>query len=359
MRRTLTLLALTACVASGLHAELEWIDRDYNFGTWSEEEGPRSGRTLIVNHNDTPLLIRRVRPSCGCTGVEWPRDPVAPGDTAVISFSYNPEGRPGPFEKTIKVFVGESGSPEIINIAGTVIGNDNSLLTRYPYAIGPLRVSQLSYDFGNVTYGDSRHTFISLYNTSPDPVTPALAPVMEGADMLPVEATLTPATVEPGHVQTLSLYLNTRGSQLGQLSTVRTICVGADCLDITIKGNIVPAATTLTPEQLREAPQCDVRPDVADIGSVKRGKTKTVNFTITNTGKSLLTVSRVYASRPSVKIKGWPMRLKPGKSGKVTVEVSTADYPSDIISDVIEIITDDPLKPVRSVRMVGQIKSSK
>ena len=39
----------------------------------------------FTNTGQTPLLLRDVRPSCGCTGAEWEKRPVAPGETGEIN----------------------------------------------------------------------------------------------------------------------------------------------------------------------------------------------------------------------------------------------------------------------------------
>lgn len=336
-------------------AQIQWVDKDYNFGTWSETEGIRGGKTLLINNTDAPVLIRKVRPTCGCTGVDWPEEPVAPGDTAVISFNYNPKGRPGEFNKTIKVYLNDSTEPEIIHITGTVIGTDSSLIQRYPYKVGPLRLSSLSYDFGELRFGDVRHTFISVYNTDGRDVTPVPLRMQPADNPLPVEVAITPQTVEPGKVQTISVYLNTgRAPMLGRLSAVQTICVGSECIDLTFTADILPAVNS--DADLGKAPQCDARPDVVDLGDIRRGKKCKFEFTVTNTGHSVLNVKRIYSRLEGAKVVKYPVRVKPGKSGKVTAEIEPRDYPDDIVSGVIEIITDDPLRPVQTVRFVGKIK---
>ena len=82
------------------------------------------GRVRFVNTGGEPVVITGARPGCGCTGVEYPHDPIEPGDTAVISFTYNPAGRPGAFEKSIRVYIGDN-TTERVMIRGTVLGTNH------------------------------------------------------------------------------------------------------------------------------------------------------------------------------------------------------------------------------------------
>ena len=82
---------------------IQWLDSSYrDFGTIKE------GQKLDVsfrfrNTGNTPLVISRVQPSCGCTIAEQPKEPIAPGAEGQIRASFNSEGRPGVNHKTLFV----------------------------------------------------------------------------------------------------------------------------------------------------------------------------------------------------------------------------------------------------------------
>ena len=56
----------------------------------------------FTNTGQTPLLLRDVRPSCGCTGAEWEKRPVAPGETGEIKITFAPNSL-GHFLKNIDI----------------------------------------------------------------------------------------------------------------------------------------------------------------------------------------------------------------------------------------------------------------
>ena len=149
-------LAIAALLPLAASAQLEWLATDYDFGTMKEIAGPKTGSVRFVNRGDKPVVINQVRPSCGCTGADYTEGQIAPGDTATVSFTYNPKGRPGRFEKTVKVYVGEDNERTAIKIRGTVIGAPETLQTSYPVEVGPLRLSQRILTAGDVRYGTAR-----------------------------------------------------------------------------------------------------------------------------------------------------------------------------------------------------------
>lgn len=57
----------------------------------------------LTNKGEAPLLIRDVRPSCGCTNATWDKHPVKPGKATEISITFEPNSL-GRFVKSVDVF---------------------------------------------------------------------------------------------------------------------------------------------------------------------------------------------------------------------------------------------------------------
>ena len=62
------------------------------------------------NTGNEPLIITNVQTTCGCTAPEWPRDPVAPGQSGKIKVVFNSAGKIGRQNKVITV-VSNASSP--------------------------------------------------------------------------------------------------------------------------------------------------------------------------------------------------------------------------------------------------------
>jgi hypothetical protein len=73
----------------------------------------------FTNTSGAPVALSNVQASCGCTTPKWPREPIGPGESAVITAQYNSTGRPGSFHKTITVYT--EGGNQVLTIQGNVV----------------------------------------------------------------------------------------------------------------------------------------------------------------------------------------------------------------------------------------------
>lgn len=71
------------------------------------------------NPDETPLIIRDVKTSCGCAVPEWPQRPIKPGKPGKIEVKYD-TSNPGFFKKKITVFFNGENSPAELTITGQV-----------------------------------------------------------------------------------------------------------------------------------------------------------------------------------------------------------------------------------------------
>ena len=81
----------------------------HNFGTIKKGSANPAVFT-ITNTGNHPLIIYRVSASCGCTNVDWDKQPVEPGQTATVRVEMKPE-ETGYFSKTVDVYCNIKESP--------------------------------------------------------------------------------------------------------------------------------------------------------------------------------------------------------------------------------------------------------
>ncbi|MBD5329655.1 MAG: DUF1573 domain-containing protein [Bacteroides sp.] len=120
----IAVLALVPAVAMAkekTQAKISFTEKSHNFGTVKEEGGPVSYEFQFVNDGDGNLIVYEATAQCGCTKPEYPKNPVAPGKKGVIKVTYNPIGRPGPFEKTVTVKTNAKGGKSRLKISGNVM----------------------------------------------------------------------------------------------------------------------------------------------------------------------------------------------------------------------------------------------
>jgi hypothetical protein len=72
----------------------------------------------VKNTSKTTLVISSANPSCGCTASSYTKSPIKPGEFGSVTASYNTEGRPGFFYKTIRVTF-SNGEVSDLAITGT------------------------------------------------------------------------------------------------------------------------------------------------------------------------------------------------------------------------------------------------
>lgn len=116
------LLATATASAQQKEASITVADRDvHDFGDIKEADGPATHTFTIINKGELPLVISRVAASCGCTTPNWTKEPIAPGKTGTIKVTYDPNGRPGKFAKTISVYSNGHNGSYMLTIRGNVI----------------------------------------------------------------------------------------------------------------------------------------------------------------------------------------------------------------------------------------------
>lgn len=200
------LIALITSLTLQVKAEVKWIEKEYNFGLFREVDGPKTGSVRLVNTGQEELLICGARPSCGCTSVRHTIDPIMPGDTATISFTYDPTGRPGEFSKHIRVYLSDPNQPmATIQIRGNVLGTPQSLSTLYPLEVGPLRLSTDAIFAGELPASTTRVLFLTLYNQSLNIIKPSFSSPSKAISLQSTKEEL-----PPGETLTLAITISTR-----------------------------------------------------------------------------------------------------------------------------------------------------
>ncbi len=100
-------------------AKIEFKQTEIDYGTINKNsDGTRTFE--FTNTGNAPLIINRVKSSCGCTVPSKPTKPIMPGQSDKIVVKYNTH-RAGPFRKTITVYSNASNGVVILKIKGKVV----------------------------------------------------------------------------------------------------------------------------------------------------------------------------------------------------------------------------------------------
>ena len=117
----LSFLCLSAALFSQTPSEdlgVQWEFKTKDFNT--VKIGTVAEFTFRVkNVTNSTLSISSAAPSCGCTASSYTTTPIKPGESGTVTASYNTEGRPGFFYKSVRVTF-TNGTVSDLMITGNV-----------------------------------------------------------------------------------------------------------------------------------------------------------------------------------------------------------------------------------------------
>lgn len=353
-------------VALGATAQPQttWLERDHDFGVFLEQDGKVTCQMRAVNSGNEPLIIVKAQAGCGCTAIDYPQTPIQPGDTAAVTITYNPSGRPGQFTKQVIILTNTTVKRTILEITGNVIPTAATLEKQYPLKAGALHISQQIIPFGELTKGENKTQFLSCYNASTD----TLLVSVEGA--LPhLRPAVVPDTVPPARVTALTVhYLSGKAPLWGlNVDTLALSCrplnpqahVSTGTATLNVMAQVLENFDSLTDQQLREAPIASVDcGERLDFGETPGDQKVTRTFTVTNKGKNTLAIRRLWVPNDAgVTVTADKTEVKHGKSATVTVTVDTSRLPDKLLNVPLTLLCNDPETPRITVRLVGIINN--
>jgi len=100
-------------------SSIAWTSTTIDFGK-IEQGKPVSAEFEFKNPSMVPLIINSVRPTCGCTVADYPKEPIQPGKSGKISITYNAAAS-GFFQKSIVVTTNASEGNTSLLIKGEVM----------------------------------------------------------------------------------------------------------------------------------------------------------------------------------------------------------------------------------------------
>ena len=89
-------------VNDGPTASIAFDSEEFEFGTI--QQGDIVEHTYdFTNTGDVPLIIENASASCGCTVPDWPKEPIAPGETGKINVKFDSKGKSGVQNKQVTI----------------------------------------------------------------------------------------------------------------------------------------------------------------------------------------------------------------------------------------------------------------
>ena len=345
------LASATMAFAQG-KAEITVDKADHDFGTVAEEAGNISCDFIIKNTGNAPLVISNVTSSCGCTTPNWTKAPIAPGATGTVTATYGAKGRPGPFSKSISVYTNVSTTPKRLTIKGNVTPVAQSPEAAYPVAMGDLRLKKSLINFGAIKETETRTTIIDAYNNGKTPLQ-----VSFKSESKHINVTCSPTKIEAGKTGIITITYNAKNvgkyGSFEDIVEITTTPTQTGKHTININSSVTQDFSKMTDAEKANAPVIKIEPASLNFNALP--KTKTLELTISNTGKSNLIIHNIQSTQPSIlTISSEKKEIKPGKIQKFKVSVNP-DKVKNNTSVYININTNDPKLPMKSVRAVVSV----
>lgn len=348
-------MSLYVTITAFAGADVTWLETSHDFGSFLEDDGLRSCRFRFVNSGDEPLVIVSARASCGCTTPQFSRAGIAPGDTSSVTVTYDPTGRPGRFSKRVTIESNAVSSPTSkLLIEGTVIGSEATVANRYPYDMGALKATSSTVMFGNVKKGRLKTLFLNAYNRSMEDVSPQIVSKPEYVDVA-----FSPEVVPPGERLSFICYLRSDKCPEYGLNTdsVTVTTDGENLFPVYFTVNVEEDFSKLDKKAMENAPVAALSTEKVDFVRLERGgKTCHKQVSLTNEGRDRLEVRRVYCTDSGVSVEIDSVSLKRGKAAQIKIKAEPSEIVGEILDARVIVITNDPENPVRTIRVVGEIR---
>ena len=347
---TLTLFAQPA---------IKFDNTTIDFGNIKEEDGKASKNFEFTNVGDQPLLLTSVKPGCGCTTTDYTRTEIAPGGRGFITAAYDPHGRPGSFNKSIKVTTnepkftdGSNASPYSINIKGTVEKKPPSKyeLAGYNNGHGDIRIKDENVKLELLSV-EAKEFTIKVMNFSEG------VSKFEPANSLPDYITMEAKTIKAG--EEVEITFKYDAAKRGEIGTYRDIVVFLTqdpnakislSIDVVIKEDF----SKLTPKQLQDAPKARFEPTTLEFGVVAKNTNPTLEIKLHNDGKTTLTIRQLKISNSVFTVVSDKDEIAKGGFTTITVTLNSRNRKGKQ-NATLEILTNDPANSHIIMNVTGEV----
>ena len=345
-------MAMTAIAMFAQQPVLTFEKTEHDFGKINESDGRVSTVFTFKNEGMAPLVLSNVRASCGCTTPTWTKEPVEPGQTGSITVTYNPNGRPGRFQKTITITSNASEPTMKLYIKGEVIPKPAKPSTKYNVQVGALSMKSKIVDLGTIKKGETLSGELEYANLTEAAHNVELA--TNAADVFLINQVTLP-TINANETGKFVFAVDTKKAKLfGPIEAYAYVVIDgkkevSETFKLTIKANIAEDFSKMTEEERLLAPKM-VTDGVVNLGTVGKGKVLKGQLNLLNVGVNPLLVRRAFCTDKNVVLKVGKA-VKSGKKGAIGVEINTAGKEAGKYTRQVIVITNDPQQPQKTITL--------
>lgn len=326
----------------------------HNFGDVLLDSGPVSCTFTLENKGEKAVVIYNVSTTCGCTDVEWTREPIRPGGKGKIDVTYSNDEGPYPFDKSITVYMSDEKKPAILKLRGVSNEKERPLGEQYPVHYGALGMKESMIKCGNLEQGGSKSEAFLVANLSSAPMNLTFKDV---SDNLSLKVSSNP--IPAGGTAEVVVTVKADRSMWGKNTYWATPLINGKSYT-NAEGSSkfgVWAFTkenfsTLTDEQKKNGPLPRFESSTYSFGKVKVGTEIHAVYEFKNEGKSDFCVYKVDADACCYSHSTIPVAA-PGETVSFRVHVDTKDMKKGESLTIVTLTTNSPTRPIVNLFVAG------
>ncbi len=329
----------------------------HNFGNIIHKSGPVSCTFTMKNISDRPEVIYNVVSTCGCTDVEWTREPVRPGQSGSISVTYSNDEGAYPFDKTLTVYTSDSKKPILLKIRGISSDSPKPLKELYPVTFGPLALRESYMKCGNMEQGGQKSESVLVANISDKPIKVSFADADENLSI-----SVKPNPIPAGGTAEMSFTVKADrkvwGKNTYEAAPVidgKTYTSSEGHTKIGIWAFTKENFSHMSKEEKDAGPRPVFKESTYSFGKIRRGETVHASYTFRNDGKSPFCVYRVNSdaecwSHSRIDV------AAPGEEVTFRVHLDTEGLPAGEHLTIVTLTTNSPHRPIVNLFIAGYIE---
>lgn len=344
----LTLFSAVIATFAFAQPKIQFDQTTYDFGQIHEENGKVTARFNFTNVGTEDLILKSVRPGCGCTAANYTKTAIAPGQQGFIDATYNPSGRPGTFNKNIKVTTNEpemlveKPTPHMIFIKGKVTPRPKTAFERDGYTYGNGMVRFKEHDRKIQVLNTQQH--LDTFKVKNFWNKPVMINLNSSSFVSEAYRNFGPS-LNGGEEGIIVLKYD--GNKRGDFGTMK------DVISFTTNDSIEPKKeifytvqinedfSKMSKGKLKKAPIANLSKSFIDFGKVKLNNSAKETITLTNDGKSDLIIRKLEANNSNLAVQCDKMTLKKGETANIQISYhSKRNKGKQTFS--INLITNDP-----------------
>ncbi len=76
---------------------------------------------VFTNTGDQPLVLTAAKGCCGTRVIDWPKEPIMPGESGLVNLQFRPAARPHQIRRTLTLTSNDPDTTSVIRIIGEVL----------------------------------------------------------------------------------------------------------------------------------------------------------------------------------------------------------------------------------------------